>query len=281
MAFLINFSGIGPNFRKKACWISASGDQTFIKIDESLVNANSLTKISVAANRNTIIFISNNEGVPGCITINKQDGKCKTHINNQYLFNNCYYDNIYDDIGNELGSSGIDKMLKETNEFHTNFSSSSSSSPSSSITAINNTIFTIDPLYDVLWCFDVSNKKIMCFNILASKALGNTSAIFKSDVTLPNKNTVNITRCHACLNVLACLDTLAYAQNSLDSCFEAESKVKSSKSSTVESAKDSKENRKVCRFEAFGGGWGYFGHSVEAVRFMCDTDILMGKINYL
>ena len=25
-----------------------------------------------------------------------------------------------------------------------------------------------------------------------------------------------------------------------------------------------------------GGGWGYSGHSIEAIRFMCDTDILLG-----
>ena len=266
-------TGIGPNHRKKACWISASGDQTFIKIDESLVNASSLTKISVAANKNTIIFISNNEGVPGCITINKQDGKCKTHINNQYLFNNYYYDGSLDDELASLSSSGTERMLKESSDLH-----STSSSPSSSITAISNTIFTIDPLYDVLWCFDVINKKILCFNILASKALGNAGAIFKSDVTLPNKNIVNVTRVHACLNVLACLDTLAYAQNSLDSCFESDIKAKTSKIQLVETAKDSKETRKICRFEAFGGGWGYFGHSVEAVRFMCDTDIIMDGI---
>lgn len=30
------------------------------------------------------------------------------------------------------------------------------------------------------------------------------------------------------------------------------------------------------RFENFGGGWGYSGHSVEAIRFMSDTDILLG-----
>lgn len=269
-------TGIGSNYSKKACWTSASGDQTFIKIDESLVNASSLTKISVAANKNTIIFISNNEGVPGCITINKQDGKCKTHISNQYLFNNYYYDGNFDDVSAELvslTSSGTERMLKESSDLQ-----STSSSPSSSITAISNTVFTIDPLYDVLWCFDVVNKKMLCFNILASKALGDAAAIFKSDVTLPNKNIVNITRVHACLNVLACLDTLACAQNSLDTCFESDTKAKSLKVQVVEAAKDSKETRKICRFEAFGGGWGYFGHSVEAVRFMCDTDILMDGI---
>lgn len=268
-------TGVGSSYRKKACWISASGDQTFIKIDESLVNASSLAKISVAANKNTIIFISNNEGVPGCITINKQDGKCKTHINNQYSFN-LYYDGNVDGTNVDLSSlsSGTERMLKESSEFQ-----SASSSPSSSTTAISNTIFTIDPLYDVLWCFDVLNKKILCFNILASKTLGHSGAIFKSDVTLPNKNIFSITRVHACLNVLACLDILACEQNSLDTCFEPDAaKIKGSKIQLVEASKDSKESRKLCRFEAFGGGWGYFGHSVEAIRFMCDTDILMDGI---
>lgn len=31
----------------------------------------------------------------------------------------------------------------------------------------------------------------------------------------------------------------------------------------------------VTRFENFGGGWGYSGHSVEAIRFMADTDIIL------
>lgn len=33
----------------------------------------------------------------------------------------------------------------------------------------------------------------------------------------------------------------------------------------------------VNRFESHGGGWGYSGHSIEAIRFMCDTEILLGK----
>lgn len=267
-------TAIGPNYRKKACWISASGDQTFIKIDESLVNASSLAKISVAANKDTIIFISNNEGVPGCITINKQDGKCRTHINNQYSFN-LYYDDTYEDTSSEQFSyspSAAERKLKESSDLQ-----STSSSPSSSITAVSNTIFTIDPLYDVLWCFDVINRKVLCFNILASNTQGPANAIFKSDVTLPNKN-VNITRVHACLNVLACLDTLTFAQNCLETCFEVDAKAKGTRNHLGEVPKDTKETRKICRFEAFGGGWGYFGHSVEAIRFMCDTDILMEGI---
>jgi hypothetical protein len=30
------------------------------------------------------------------------------------------------------------------------------------------------------------------------------------------------------------------------------------------------------RFDSHGGGWGYSGHSVEAIRFMSDTDVLLG-----
>ncbi|CRK91253.1 CLUMA_CG004933, isoform A [Clunio marinus] len=270
-------SGIGPNYRKKACWISASGDQTFMKIDESLVNASSLAKISVAANSNTIIFISNNEGVPGCITISKPDGKCKTHLSNQFTFNNQFSEEHFaDSLSSEMTSSfsTADRMLKESSD---QLPSTSSSSPLSSYIGTCNIIFAIDPLYDVLWCFDVVNKKIMCFNIIASKVADNVKAIFKSDVTFPKKNLFNVTRVHACLNVLACFDTLASAQNSLNTCFES-SKKKSLKTIVPEILKDNKETKKICRFEAFGGGWGYFGHSVEAIRFMCDTDISMEGI---
>lgn len=34
--------------------------------------------------------------------------------------------------------------------------------------------------------------------------------------------------------------------------------------------------KKVVYFAGHGGGWGYSGHSVEAIRFMCDTDVLLG-----
>ena len=30
------------------------------------------------------------------------------------------------------------------------------------------------------------------------------------------------------------------------------------------------------RFDSHGGGWGYSGHSIEAVRFSADTDIMIG-----
>lgn len=33
----------------------------------------------------------------------------------------------------------------------------------------------------------------------------------------------------------------------------------------------------VNRFDNFGGGWGYSGHSVEAIRFSSDTDVMICK----
>jgi len=32
----------------------------------------------------------------------------------------------------------------------------------------------------------------------------------------------------------------------------------------------------VSVYTGYGGGWGYSGHSIEAVRFSCDSDILLG-----
>jgi len=29
-------------------------------------------------------------------------------------------------------------------------------------------------------------------------------------------------------------------------------------------------------YAGYGGGWGYSGHSIEAVRFTCDSDVLLG-----
>lgn len=33
----------------------------------------------------------------------------------------------------------------------------------------------------------------------------------------------------------------------------------------------------VNRFDSHGGGWGYSGHAVEAIRFMCETEVIIGK----
>lgn len=45
---------VGQRYGRKATWVGASGDQTFLKIDESLVNSSSLSQSIVIANKNSI-----------------------------------------------------------------------------------------------------------------------------------------------------------------------------------------------------------------------------------
>jgi len=53
-SFFQSSSGLGPCYGKKVTWIGANGDQTFIKIDESLITAQMLPKMHVVANKKTI-----------------------------------------------------------------------------------------------------------------------------------------------------------------------------------------------------------------------------------
>lgn len=43
---------VGPKWGRRATWIGAAGDQTYIKVDE--INSISLTKSTVMANKNCI-----------------------------------------------------------------------------------------------------------------------------------------------------------------------------------------------------------------------------------
>lgn len=44
----------GAMFGRRATWIGASGDQTFLRVDESLINAHTLAKSNVFANQSCI-----------------------------------------------------------------------------------------------------------------------------------------------------------------------------------------------------------------------------------
>ncbi|XP_025833228.1 E3 ubiquitin-protein ligase MYCBP2-like, partial [Agrilus planipennis] len=50
---------IGSRYGRRATWIGASGDQTFLKIDESLINSVSLAKSTVTANKSCIVLLPN------------------------------------------------------------------------------------------------------------------------------------------------------------------------------------------------------------------------------
>lgn len=48
------YSGVGSSFGKRAIWIGANCNQTFIKIDESLITSQMLPSMRVTANKDTI-----------------------------------------------------------------------------------------------------------------------------------------------------------------------------------------------------------------------------------
>lgn len=79
------------------------------------------------------------------------------------------------------------------------------------------------------------------------------------------------------MHLLACLDTLTQAQDEKFTIAEG-SENNQSPHGKVYSREDFVA---VSRFENHGGGWGYSGQSVEAIRFMTDTDILLGNVKNL
>jgi len=47
-------SATGTKHGRRATWVGASGDQTFVRIDESLINAHTLANSSIVANQSCI-----------------------------------------------------------------------------------------------------------------------------------------------------------------------------------------------------------------------------------
>ncbi|VVC90679.1 unnamed protein product, partial [Leptidea sinapis] len=238
---------LGPKYNYKAVSVSASGDQTFVQVSQALLKTDTLFSATITANENTIIILPNcPEHTFKCVTIYKLDGSC-------YSFS---------------GPEQVDFV---------------------------NTLACLDPLYDVLWCYQPQMKVIKVYNIQAfdshklqrcSKndpegfindmeyeypqygimrkfddfrdvenikwvssnedrpadgvAIANVS-ILNQDLAIPSVKFSSVTRLHAALNLIGTLDSLLYAHDNSQ-----------------------------------GGGWGYTDNSVEAIRFMCDTDILLG-----
>ena len=72
--------GIGAKCGRRATWIEASGDQTYLRIDESLINAHTLARSNIFANQKCIGLIPTGEDSASsikCLMINKADGSCK------------------------------------------------------------------------------------------------------------------------------------------------------------------------------------------------------------
>ncbi|XP_046604041.1 E3 ubiquitin-protein ligase MYCBP2 isoform X2 [Neodiprion virginianus] len=218
---------IGPRWGRRATWVGASGDQTYIKIDE--INSISLTRSTVMANKNSIILLPNQNDHANsfkCLVINKRDGNCNSY-------------------------SGADQV------------------------DFSHTASCLDPLYNVIWSFNPANNEINCYNVISTEArsiAGLDTSILSPALALPVVSNCFVTRSQAAMHLLGCLDSLTQAQDEKLVVVEEHECTQTSQGK-VYSREDFVT---VSRFESHGGGWGYSGHSIEAIRFMADTDILLG-----
>ncbi|XP_024084698.1 E3 ubiquitin-protein ligase MYCBP2 isoform X3 [Cimex lectularius] len=216
-------SWVGPRQGRRATWVGASADQTYLKVDESLINSVSLSHSTIMANRTCIVLVPKKceeDKSFSCLVINKRDGNC------------CSF-------------SEQDQI---------DFSESS---------------VCLDPVYNVLWSYN--RGQLRCYNAVCSEAKFGVWSILSGQLALPTIPGHTVTRSQAALHLLAALDTLTSTEHILSP--TAEEKRARQSHTKVYSKEDFST---VSRFESHGGGWGYSGHSIEAIRFMSDTDILIG-----
>lgn len=173
---------VGPQNGRRATWIDATGDYTFVKLDESLINPLTLHSAKVVANSRCIVIAPPTDLVRDArlddrpfrsLVINRADGSCRTFTQ-------------------------LDQVNLGT------FSS-----------------MCLDNFYNVLWTFDAEAQIVNRYNVIASeaKALAQISAgqrlrhptILSPEVALPNKTTVCVSRSNAAFNLLCALHTLTRA----------------------------------------------------------------------
>eukprot|EP00094_Tigriopus_californicus_P010528 TCALIF_10156-PA protein Name:"Similar to MYCBP2 E3 ubiquitin-protein ligase MYCBP2 (Homo sapiens)" AED:0.02 eAED:0.04 QI:14/0.77/0.5/1/0.88/0.8/10/0/4914 len=224
---------IGSKFGRTATWVGASDYQTFIKIDESLINAKSLLGSTVLADERCLLLVPNHSDQMttfNSLSINKSDGFCRSFE------------------GPEQES-------------------------------FKNRCSSLDPQYHTLWAYDHDSFMIKSYlpamsdysARMAGEEPTKTATIISPELALPMNSEGFVSRNHASLNILSCLDVLNQFPDVNLSALDDETQKPSSLKSL---GKD--DFLSVNRFDSHGGGWGYSGHSIEAIRFMADTDILIG-----
>ncbi|RWS30275.1 E3 ubiquitin-protein ligase MYCBP2-like isoform X6, partial [Leptotrombidium deliense] len=235
---------IGPQYGRRATWIGASGYYTFIKLDESLINPSTLPSARVLANKRCIVIVPSEHS--------KNDAKLDS--------DSCFSSLVINRL------DGVCKTFRTSGQLDLSLFSS----------------VCLDDLYDVLWTFSSENNVINRFNIIASgiKTIKQFSpgnpfmclpAVLSPEIALPNKSNVHVNMQTIALNLLCTLETLTIAHQ-LGLTVQDDEQVKNQNAKTF----NKEDFCSVNRFESHGGGWGYSGHSVEAIRFMADTDILVG-----
>ncbi|XP_050038840.1 E3 ubiquitin-protein ligase MYCBP2 [Dermacentor andersoni] len=234
--------GIGVKRGRRATWVGASGDHTFVKLDEFLTSASSLAHCSVVANRSCLGIISKDTEQASkfkCLMINRADGSCK-------------------------GFNSADQI------------------------DLRNHAVCLDSIYSVLWSLNQKTLELSWHSIVWSEAVPLQTSpegllnqavplplFLGPELSLPGVAGHPVGRCQAALNLLGALDVLTAAQ---EKDLSVREDIEQARQQSLARAYTRDDFSIVNRFESHGGGWGYSGHSVEAIRVMADTDILLGGV---
>ena len=129
-------------------------------------------------------------------------------------------------------------------------------------------------MYNVVWAYNNETGSLSSYHPLLSN--GNTvhhsdstnhrsevkESLLTPELALPQFSSTSVSRNQASINMLSCLDTLThFPEVNLTSNEDENAKNVLTKSYSKE------DFTAVNRFDNHGGGWGYSGHSIEAIRY--------------
>ena len=225
-AFPGPIAGLGAAHGKTVTWVGASADQTILKLDESLINAQNLVGATICSNKHQVLLLPTHNKLPTSfhsLCISRSDGFCRSF-------------------------SALDQV------------------------EWSGRVAALDPLYNVLWSICNDTGTVQCHNPTSTDIeLEGQKNILAPDLALPVSSGCLVSRSQAALNLLSCLDTITSSPaTNLAHADEDSARLGGAKAYSKE------DFSIVNRFDSHGGGWGYSGHSIEAVRFSVDTDILLG-----
>ncbi|XP_060843295.1 E3 ubiquitin-protein ligase MYCBP2 isoform X2 [Rhopalosiphum padi] len=136
-------------------------------------------------------------------------------------------------------------------------------------------MWCFDLLYNNLWHIsDISEKVVVtCYNVnSACRRHNDTSSLLNYELALPPTAGISVSRIQVLVNLLTCMDILAQNLSLFPIGIASSQSNIPVASNTVE---PKKEFLHINRFASLGGGWGYSGHSVEAIRFSVDCNIAL------
>ncbi|XP_076822444.1 E3 ubiquitin-protein ligase MYCBP2-like isoform X2 [Clavelina lepadiformis] len=239
---ILPFQQVGSNV-PRVSWVSATQTSTFIRYEEVLLNVTQLDQAKIF-------------GTPE-------------------FFGISYQPDLPEDTNQKSHLLLIDRSSSHCQHYH-----------QENVRLGANEQTCIDQANEVLWSFNASDWTVKSYLLCGYKnEAANQNLPFQPQLAIPMSLDLETTRTQAGLNLLSCINTLVTrCPNGLH--FESKGEKSNAESSSSTSKATGKvsephtvdEYNIVSRFKSHGGGWGYSVHSTEAIRFMTDTDILLGGV---